>query len=44
MKFALDVLFWPMAVIGGLGILLVIALVAAVIAVTVALIRRRGKK
>ena len=40
----LDVISWPFYVMGGVGILLVIALVAAVAAVTVAIIRRIKKK
>ena len=40
----LDVIVWPMYVMGGVTILLAAALVAAVAAVTVALIRRLRKK
>lgn len=40
----LDVIAWPFYLMGGAMILLAIALVAAVIAVTVALIRRHKKK
>lgn len=39
-----DVIAWPFYLIGGLGVVLVIALVAVVVAVTVAIIKRRNKK
>lgn len=38
-----DVIAWPFYVIGGVGLLLVIALVGSVVAVTVAIIKRRKK-
>lgn len=40
----LDVIAWPFFVMGGAVILLGIALVAAVVALTVAIIRRRRNK
>ena len=40
----LDVIAWPFYVMGGVTILLAVALLAAVVAVTVALVRRYRKK
>ena len=40
----LDVISWPFYVMGGLAVVVVIALVAAVAALTGAIIRRRKNK
>jgi len=38
-----DVIAWPFYVMGGVGILIVVALVAGLAALTVAIIKRRKK-
>lgn len=40
----LDVIAWPFYLMGGIGILIVAALVVAVVALTVAIIRRKKSK